>query len=236
MKKRFVIEVDGSPRTVLSILENPNNLDLNIHITGEGATYTANTLKELVAGTKEENYIRSEKHITIHNSPKSQSNNVIKRTIEYPGKDLNTAVQVTGAIKTDNLYTPAVFRVCGDLTRDRYKLPEDCRDEIISLGSYTPSNDQLRFMVVVSDLDKPFEPDNEHPSNDMVVNFQNFSITLIWSYLNQPSHPHAIDFFLTTTREGGPITGFEWWQIYNLYTDLYMASANEYFEVYGENV
>jgi hypothetical protein len=236
MKKRFTIEVDGSPRTVLSIWENPNNHDLNIHITGGGSTYTADSLKELVAGAEEENYIPSEKHITIHNSPKSQNNNVIKRTIEYSGQEPDTAVQVTGAIKTDNSYTPAVFRVCGDLSRDRYRLPEDCDDEVISLGAYTPSKDQLRFMVVVSNLDKPFEPDIEHPSNDMVVNFQKFSITLVWSYLNQPSHPHAIDFFLSTTRESGPIAGFEWWQIYNLYTDLYMASANEYFEVYGENV
>lgn len=236
MKKRFTIEVDGLPRTVLSIWENPNNLDLNIHITSGGATYTANSLKELVVGTEEENYVRSEKHITIHNSQKSKNNNVIKRTIKYFSREPDTAVQVTGAIKTDNLYTPALFRVCGDLSRDRYKLPENCNDEIISLGSYTPSKDQLRFMVVVSDLDKPFEPDIEHPSNHMVVNFQNFSIALIWSYLNQPSHPHAIDFFLSTTPEGGPIAGFEWWQLYNLYADLYMTSASEYFEVYGDNV
>lgn len=236
MKKRFTIEVDGLQRTVLSIWENSNNLDLNIHITGGGATYTADSLKELVAGTEEGNYIRSEKHITIHNSQKSKNNNVIKRTIEYSGQKPDTAVQVTGAIKTHNLYTPALFRVCGDLSRDRYKLPENSDDEIISLGSYTPSKDQLRFMVVVSDLDKPFEPDIEHPSNDIVVTFQNFSITLIWSYLNQPSHQHAIDFFLSTTQENGPLAGFDWWQIYNLYTDLYMASASKYFEVYAENV
>ncbi len=236
MKKRFIINVDGSPRTVLSIWGNPNNHDLNIHITGGGATYSSDSLKELVIGTEEENYIRSEKHITVHNSPKSQENNVIKRTIEYTEKEPDTSVQVTGAIKTDNLYTPALFRVCGDLSRDRYEIPEDCNDEIISLGSYTPNKAQLRFMVVVSDIAKPFKPDIEHPSNDTLIQFQNFSVTLIWSYMNQPSHPHAIDFFLSTTRESGSIAGFEWWQIYNIYTDLYMASANEYFDVYGENV
>jgi hypothetical protein len=236
MKKRFTIDVDGSPRTVLSILENPNSHDLNIHITGGGATYSADSLKDLVAGTEEENYEPSEKHITIHNSPKSKENNVIKRTIVYSSKEPDSSVQVTGAIKTDNLYTPALFRVCGDLGRERYEIPENHNDEVISLGSYTPNKDQLRFMVVVSDIDQPFEPDIEHPSNDMVILFEKFSITLIWSYLNQPSHPHAIDFFLSTTREGGPITGFEWWQIYNLYTDLYMASTNEYFNVYGKSV
>ncbi len=235
MKKRFTIEVDGSQRTVLAILENPNNRDLNIHITGGGGIFSADTLEALVAGTDEENYSPSEKHITVHNSPKSKENNVIKRTIEYPDKDADTSVQITSSIKTDNLYMPVLFRVCGDLSRDRYKVPDDNYDEVINLGSYTPSKDQLRFMVVVSDIDQPFQPNNEHPSNDIVISFEKFSITLIWSYLNQPSHPHAIDFFLSTTRDSGPVTGFEWFQIYNLYTDLYTLSANEYFNVYGEN-
>jgi hypothetical protein len=90
-------------------------------------------------------------------------------------------------------------------------------------------------MVVISNKDKPFTPDREHPSNDILLEFSDFSVTFIWSYLNQASHPHAIDFFLSTTKEDGPIAGFDWWQIYNFYTDLYMASANEYFEVYNEN-
>lgn len=233
MKKRFTINVGGSPRTVISILENPNNFDLNIHITGGGATYTADSFRKLVVGAKEEDYVRSEKHITVHNSPLSLDNNVIKRTIAYFDRGSDTAVQVTGAIKKNNLYTPAIFRVCGDLSRDRYAPPEGCDDEIISLGDYDPTTDQLRFMLVVSGLDKPFEPDIEHPSNDISTSFQNFSTTLIWSFFNQPSHSHAIDFFLSTTREGGPIAGFEWWQIYSLYTDLHMTIANEYFEAYG---
>lgn len=236
MKKRITIEVDGLNRTVLSIWENPNNKDLNIHIAGGGRTYNADTLKELVTGTDEDNYIPADKYISVHNSPTSIENNMLKRTINYANGAQETSAQVTGAIKTDNLYTPALFRICGDLSRDRYLIPDPCDDEIISLGAYTPEKGQLRFMAVVSDKDKPFTPDNEHPSNDIILDFSNFSVTIIWSYLNQASHPHAIDFFLSTTREGGPIAGFDWWQIYNLYTDLYMASANEYFEVYGETV
>ncbi|MBW2596001.1 MAG: hypothetical protein JRC93_08505 [Deltaproteobacteria bacterium] len=236
MKKRITINVDEVNRNVVSIWENPNNKDLNIHIAGGGGTFNANSLKELVAGTEEENYLPSDKHISIHNSPQSPENSMLKRTVKYANGKQDTSVQITGAIKTDNLYTPALFRICGDLCRDRYLLPELCGDEIISLGAYTPSRDQLRFMVVVSDKDKPFTPDNEHPSNDIMLAFSNFSVTIIWSYFNQPSHPHAIDFFLSTTRESGPVTGFDWWQIYNLYTDLYMACANEYFEVYGKNV
>ncbi|MBT3355424.1 MAG: hypothetical protein HN402_10960 [Candidatus Scalindua sp.] len=235
MKKRITIKVDGRNRTVLAIWENPNNKDLNMHITSGGSTYQADTLNELVAGTEEENYIPTEKYISVHNSPNSAENNLLKRTINYVTGEKETSVQVTGAIKSNNLYTPALFRVCGDLSRDRYLITDTCKDETISLGAYTPTRDQLRFMVVISNKDKPFTPDREHPSNDILLEFSDFSVTFIWSYLNQASHPHAIDFFLSTTKEDGPIAGFDWWQIYNFYTDLYMASANEYFEVYNEN-
>lgn len=234
MKKRITINVDGRDRTVLSIWENSSNSDLNIHITSGGSSFKADTLKELVTGTDERNYTPSDMHISIHNSPRSNKNNMIKRTVSYAGGKEETFSQITGAIKSDNLYTPALFRVCGDLSRDRYLLPDGCSDEIISLGNYSPDRNQLRFMVVVSEKDKLFKSDNEHPSNDMLIRFKNFNVTIIWSYLNKPSHPHAIDFFLHTKKETGPISGFDWWQIYNIYTDLYMGSANEYFEVYGQ--
>lgn len=220
----------------MAIFENPNNNDINIHITSGGGTYKASTLGELVAGTDEDNYIPSDKHISIHNSPKSREHNMLKRTIKYSTGVKETLAQVTGAIKNDNLYTPVLFRVCGDLSRERHLVPESCRDELISLGVYNPKRDQLRFMVVVSGRDKPFTPDNEHPSNDLLLEFSNFSVTIIWSYLNQASHPHAIDCFLSTTIEGGPVAGFDWWQIYNLYTDLHNAIASMYFDVYGETV
>lgn len=236
MKKRFVIKVEGLDRTVLSIHENPNNYDLNIHITSGGSSFSADTLRELVAGVEEDEYKPSEKYISVHNSNKSTENNVIKRTINYPDNKSETSVQVTGAIKTDNLYTPALFRVCGDLSRKRYLLPSACDDELISLGNYIPNTDQLRFMVVVSDNSKPFKSDIKHPSNNITTSFSNFSVTVIWSYFNLPSHSHAIDFFLSTTKERGPISGFDWWQIYHFYTDLYITNANEYFKIYGEAV
>lgn len=234
MKKRITIDVGDKKRAVLSIWENPNNHDLNIHIAADGATYKASTLKELIATREEQAFERSDKYITIHNGTESKENNMIKRTINYESGREETAVQVTGAIKTDNLFTPVLFRVCGDLTRDRYLIPSETGDDkLYSLGSYQPDKDQLRFMVVVSNKERPFTPNDEHPSNNIELSFTNFSVTILWSYFNQPSHPQAIDFFLTTTIKSGPVAGFDWWQIYNMYTDLYIASANEYFEVHS---
>jgi len=235
-KKRITINVNGASRTVLTIIENPNNYDLNFHITGGGATYKAKTLQELVSPIKPECFNKSDKYITVHNGTDSKKNNMIKRTINYLYKPKETSVQVTGAIKTDNLFTPALFRICGDLRQKRYLSSiNKANEEEISLGEYDPEKNQLRFMVVISDKNKPFMPNEEHPSNNLTLTYSCFSITLIWSYLNQPSHPQAIDFFLSTTNETGPIAGFDWWQIYNMYTDFHMASANEYFKVYSDD-
>lgn len=237
MKKRIVIKVNGKNRTVCSIVENSNNNDLNIHITSGGKYYKGESFDDLVAGGKECDYVESSKYITIHNSHQSPNNNVIKRTIKFNDSEKSdqSLVQVSGAIKsgTDKKYTPALFRVCGNLSRDRYLVADDYGDELITLGEYEPSTDQLRFMLVVSAADKPFTPHVEHPSNNLRIDFSNFIITILWSYFNQASHPHAIDFFMNTSREIGPHEGFDWREIYNQYTDLNMAHANKYFEVYG---
>lgn len=237
MKTRITIDVDGTARTVFSIRENPNNNDLNIHVASGGKIYNSGSITSLVETRDEEEFVPADKYITVHNGTQSPDNNMIKRTINYADGTKDTAVQLTGAIKSDNLFTPALFRICGNLSRDRYEADTSSPDDkIVSLGAYSPDKDQLRFMIVVSDKDKVFTPDNEHPSNDIALEFTNFSVTVIWSYLNHPSHPHAIDLFLSTTRETGPVAGFDWWEIYDSYTDLNMGIANEYFNVYGEGV
>ncbi|MFA0405213.1 hypothetical protein [Vibrio sp. 10N.222.52.C12] len=236
MKTRITIDVEGCKKTVVSITENQNNFDLNIHIASNGRIYRSEDLRDLVSTRPEEEYVAADKYISVHNSNKSSENNMIKRTTNYKDGTKETQAHITGAIKTSNTYGPALFRVCGDLSNERYTADIDEADSVLSLGSYTPDNDQLRFMLVVSDKDKPFTPHDEHPSNNRTIQFENFSVTIIWSYLNSPSHPHAIDFFLTTTVESGPSRGWEWSDIYNLYTELNMGIAKEYFEVYESSI
>lgn len=155
---------------------------------------------------------------------------MIKKTISYYTDKKDDSVYLTSAIKTNNLYAPILFCICGNQSRERYLIPEDCKDEIISIGEYNPEKDQLRLMIVVSDKNKPFTPINEHPSNDICLEFENFSITVLWSYLNMPSHEHAINIYSTTTKETGPAIGLDYWEIYNLYTDINMNYANVYFK------
>ncbi|WP_432731291.1 hypothetical protein [Variovorax sp. W6] len=232
MKTRFVIEVEDSPRTMFSVHETRGG-DLNIHITGGGRAYSAATLGELVAICDESKAEFCEKHISVHASKKSASVNVIKRTQTFPNREV-TECQVTTGIKQDDLFVPVLFRVCGDLSRDRYQLPARCNDRLEPLGRYDPIEGQLRFMVVCSRRGTSFPKDDEHPSNVKEVKFDGYTLTVIWSFLDRASHPQAVDFFLSTNKETGPIRGLQWFEIYNVYTDLYMAHAQEYFRIYGD--
>lgn len=233
MKIRFVIDVGGSLRTVFSVRET-RNCDLNIHITSGGRDYSAPTFGELVAVCDESKFEGCEKHISVHASARSNAVNVIKRTQTFPDRKEDLCLYTTG-IKQDNLFVPVLFRVCGDLSRDRFQLPAKCTDRLESLGSYEPSQGQLRFMAVCSRHGTSFPKDEEHPSSMKEVSFENYTLTVIWSYLNKSSHPQAIDFFLCTQPETGPIRGLQWSEIYNLYTDLYMRHAQEYFAMYGND-
>jgi hypothetical protein len=114
---------------------------------------------------------------------------------------------MTNGIKQDNLFVPVLFRVAGDLSRERYRLPVKCADRLESLGAFEPSQAQLRFMTVCSRRGTPFPADGEHPSNVKGVNFEHFTLTVLWSCLNKPSHPQAVDFFLSTMAETGPTRG-----------------------------
>lgn len=211
MKTRFVINVGGLLRTVFAVHETKSG-DLNIHITSGGRAYSAPTFGELVAVCDESKFEECEKHISIHVSKNSPVVNVIKRTQTFQDRQ-ESFCQVTTGIKQDNLFVPVLFRVCGDLSRDRYLLPAKCLDLLEPMGAYESSQGQMRFMVVCSRSGTSFPKDEEHPSNMKVVNFGNFTLTVIWSFLNKPSHPQAIDFFLSTKAETGPVRGLHWLRV-----------------------
>jgi hypothetical protein len=236
-KLRFVIKVGGTQRTVIAVrqIKNSDNnelFDLNIHTTSGGRAYKASTVGELVVTMDEANFRECDQHISVHCNARSDSTNTIKKSLIFGDKEIDSRVQITTGIKQDNLFAPVLFMVCGDLSRDRYALPVDCDDEIIDIGELRPSRDQLRLMVVVSQKGKAFTFHEEHPSNLKTISLNNFNLTVIWSFLNAPSHPQAINFFIETTRDQGSMRGLDWWEIYNLYTDINMTHAAAYFHAY----
>ncbi|TDF58436.1 hypothetical protein [Cupriavidus sp. L7L] len=236
-KIRVVIKVDGVQRTVIAVrqVRNSDNnelFDLNFHTTSGGRAYKASTFGELVATIDEANFRECDQHISVHCNAKSSSTNTIKKSLVFGDKSIESHVQITTGIKQDNLFVPAFFMVCGDLSRERFTIPVDCDDEIVDLGELRPNRDQLRLMAVVSQKGKEFTSNEEHPSNLRVISLKNFNLTLIWSFLNVRSHPQAINFFIGTTREQGAMRGLDWWEIYNLYTDMNMTHAAAYFDAY----
>ncbi len=232
MATRFVVNVNRAPKTVFKVHETRSG-DLNVHTTSGGRRYSGKSLQEMVETQPESAFEECNTHISVHNTPSNPQLNFITQTEKFADRQTKMAQATTG-IKVENLFVPVLFRVSGDHSRPRYDLPANCKDRLISLGQYEPRVGQLRFMIVCSRRDKNFPFHAEHPSNNLEVQFRCFNLTLLWSYLNQPSHPQAIDFFLGTSKESGPMRGADWFEIYNLYTDLSMLHANEYFRAYGD--
>ena len=235
MKTRYVINVHGIPRTVLSVLETKDGT-LNIHVPSGSKAYSAPTLDEMIAVSDHTLFENCVKHISIHPSHHHPSLTTIKRTVEYPDRlaDNNeTGHHYTTGIKQDDQFVPVLFRVCGDLSAPRYLTKVKAGDQVISLGSYDPAQNQLRLMVVCSSSTKSFPQDPEQPRNQREDHFTNFTLTFLWSYLNQPSHPQAIDLFLQTQSQETPMRGLIWQEIYNLYNDLNLHHALRYIQQLG---
>jgi hypothetical protein len=181
----------------------------------------------------ETKYEKCHTHISVHVNSASGDTNTIKFTHEFSDRTVDQALVTTG-IKKDNLFVPILFRIAGDLSRERYEVPKGSRDNLVSLGEYDPNRDQLRFMALCSRVESSFPKHEEHPSNLTEYKFGEFTLTLLWSYLNRPSHPQAVNMWLHTKPETGSLPGMEWWEIYNLYNDLNWLHIEKHLEIYPD--
>jgi len=238
----FIVGVDGGQYNLFSVREVPNSedreqLDLNIHFSSNGRSFFGKTLDELLNNWDKENYTATDTHISVHANPRSPSTNTIKRTIKKKDDDSEpkTNVLLTQGIKKDNLFVPFLFRVCGDLQTERFEIDDNEDDKLIKICDYNPNTDQLRFMLIVSKRDKKFPKEDEHPSNIAYYEFRDYVLTIIYSFFNLPSHPQFINFLLYSMKEHGVQKGLDWWQAYNLYTELNMIHINNYIASFGED-
>ena len=100
-------------------------------------------------------------------------------------------------------------------------------------NEFNTATDQLRFMMIISQPDIVFVQDDEHPTNVFTQKFENFRLTVLFSYLNVRSYRHSINITPYTRKEDCElISGLEWWQVYNLYTDINLFCARHHFEKY----
>jgi hypothetical protein len=238
---KFTIKVKGQDKLLLRIREVHNNSnkeykDLNISFPGRKKIYfpleKGNIIKELINVTDSNDYSEFvESHISVHCNP-GKDTITIKRTTKINNQETISSCQVNPGTKRDQLFVPIIFKIVGEIEEPTFNINDSIDDEVIKLPSeYNPNTDQLRFMLVVSSHEVTFNYDHEHPSNIFKYQFNNFTLTIIYSYLNQPSHKQSINIVPFTTPENfDNIRGLDWWEIYNLYTEINMMYANAYFE------
>jgi hypothetical protein len=238
---KFTIKVKGQDKLLFRIREVNNSSnneykDLNITFPGRKKVYfpmeTGNILKELINVTESNDYIEFvESHISVHCNP-GKSTITIKRATKINKQETISTCQVNPGTKRDQLFVPIIFKIVGDIEESAFNIDDFIEDEIIKLPSeYYPKTDQLRFMLIVSSREVNFNYDFEHPSNIFTYQFNNFTLTIIYSFLNQPSHKQSINIVPYTTPEiFDIIRGLDWWEIYHLYTEINMMYANAYFE------
>lgn len=172
----------------------------------------------------------------MHYNPNSKDSITIKQTIKFNnGISPLCFYNITPGIKRNKLFIPILFKIVGKLYDKIFNLKKNNKDHIIFLPiNYSPQKDQLIYMLVISNKNIYFNHDLEHPSNLYRYTFNNFELTIIYSYFNFPSTKQSISIFPYTKKEEYKnIRGYEWWEIYNLYTDLLSLYSKFYFKKYG---
>jgi len=236
---RFYINCDGIDKELFKVVETKNVndktcYDLNISFKGLNKTLlleaTAKNFESLLDTTNYDDYKDTDKssHISVHCNPGKETS-TIKRTYQFTNGEKKTLVQVTPGIKRDKLFVPIVFRVCGDMKDEVYRLKN--QGHCVNLDvPYTTHNNQLRYMLVLSEKDIEFHYDMEHPSHLKRNNFRNFNLTIIYSFIQVPSPKQAINFNIQTKKEEYEnLRGLDWWEVYNEYTLLNSIYNQTYF-------
>lgn len=238
--KRFFVCANGVDKEIFKVNEIHNAkdrscYDLNLSFLGSTKSFTNENLNpSFLPLLDTENYDSykdqlPESHISVHCNPGKESV-TIKRTIAMQDGENKTFVQVTPGIKRDKAFVPIIFRFCGNMSNESLNL-KTYQNAMSLETSYNPSTDQLRYMLVLSDSNVEFPFDIEHPSNMKSCKFTNFNLTILYSYFNFPSQKQTINFTPYTKKENYNYTrGLEGWEVYNLYTYLYMQYADAYFE------
>ena len=237
MKVRFIISAGNKRVNLFSIKEVANRedktlADLNIHFRGGARTRFGRSLAELVRPEPEEAYSSSDTHFSVHANP-GRSTNTVTRRLGVNGSEHDAgSVMVTEGVKAGK-FQPILFRTFGDFANPRHHLPTHSDIER-DLGAYEPSTDQLRLMIIVSGENTIFPVHEEHPTNCLSQSFRGYEVTILWSFFNFPSPPHAVNIVPYSTAATGVVSGMNWAQVYNTYTDLNMAVASEQFKLMDE--
>jgi hypothetical protein len=189
---RFAVVRDDKPRCLLSVTEMKNG-DLIVDLRGK--QLASDTPSPFGIGAAGRGSPVHEYRYTIHNSPDSITGiNTIKlHKVVEDGRPMEEdfffrPIQYTAAIKQKNSFALLYARLCSDLNDPSYDIKKQ-NAKYESLGSMDALF-TLVFCVFVGPRDRTLSKRGDD-FNFCSVDFREFSITILWSFLTVPAHHHS---------------------------------------------
>ncbi len=180
--KRITIDVDGTPRRVVSISEGK---DGSVFLSqraggrfGQSKTYEGAAIAGQVGRTLRED------RISIHGSARSKKNfNVITYNFLFEGGKRFSSQNYTHAIKSGS-GAAFLFTKRYSTLRDSIHCTNGSDEKNISLGAYDPSWFTLVVTIFVCDPGYRFEPIEGGFYSAMEIPVGNYKLIVMWSYLS----------------------------------------------------
>jgi hypothetical protein len=146
-RTRFCVEVDGKPRELFIVKEDP---DGSLTLLIRSAEYFGHALAN--------NASRVHDHkISVHHSKKSDRFNTIHMTQELVGREPIESHVLTDAVKCKTGFCQIYFRRCPNLNRDFF-LPETKETkEIVVIDEHYPLMETLVHSVLIGPSETPFD-------------------------------------------------------------------------------
>ena len=182
--KRFVVDLDGHPRSLFSVVESGDETTLGLKSSSHNMKLGQGAPLSIPISNPTE--ILQQKY-SIHPSPESEQGiNVIKQTLLLADGRKIPYYHYTRAIKSGENFAFVFCRRCGQLEQPHYIARGTSH---ISLGSYDPTRFVLIYAVIVGAKETEFSHQSPIAVNVKQVVFNNLRLIVLWSFLSVPSHP-----------------------------------------------
>lgn len=128
-----------------------------------------------------------DQHYTIHHSREGNEEvNVLNHTLCFKNEVKKNTRIYTRAFN-NNLYCPIITVRGQDFTKERYQCKRNETDKYVNIGKYLPKESTIYYMIVASSAGNKFNGDYSD-LNYINLNFENFSLIILWSFGIIPSH------------------------------------------------
>jgi hypothetical protein len=199
---RFIAFIDAKPRCVLSARELKSG-DLLLDLRAKQVAREPGVVMESRSADPNHGQDIIESRYSVHMSPKSTVANVIKLTHTLGNDTEITAVNYSSGIKHTNNFTPIYSRRCSDLRHASYDVDEVTKQDVV-LGNWTLNAFTLVFAVFVGPSNRKFACPPHDDFQFQQVNFTEFSLVLLWSFLSIAGHVSQFFTHLGTRPDIGP--------------------------------